>query len=109
MVRTTFLWVRGVSLLAHDYFYMIVCLSFFIRDHAAIYLLAVNGNALDTFFHVLRICHMDLVIAFAESSGERKITKIFRYTRINRQTLVCRVQAKNVLGDIDKCPCSGSG
>ena len=97
------------NILTHGYDDIVLSFTLFVRNNTTIYGLAVNGNGFYALFYVVRVYNLDIVSTFTELSGQFKITKSLRNTRINAESLMRRIYAQDVLGYVYESPCSRTG
>ena len=71
------------NILTHGYDDIVLSFTLFVRNNTTIYGLAVNGNGFYALFYVVRVYNLDIVSTFTELSGQFKITKSLRNTRVN--------------------------
>jgi len=97
-----------LSVLSHYNFYVVFCLSLYVRNDVTLYSGSVNGHGLNALLSAV-LLNGDVVGAFAELSGDLEITEVGRNTRINRKSFVCRIYTEDILRDIYECPSSSTG
>ena len=78
--------------------HMIFFFTILNRNHISFHPFSVHVQISDTFFHVARILHIEVVSGTAEAAGEGEVTESFRNTRINGKSVVGRLHAKDRLG-----------
>ena len=77
--------------LPHYNFYIYISLAGFIRNDMSFYSLAIYSHRCDTLLYILRILYGDMIVHITKFSGELEVTESFRNTRIDAQTVMCRV------------------
>ena len=72
----------------------------------ALYLLAVNGNALDTLLCSVRIVHVDVELSTTEDALDAVVLHGRWDARVNLYTVECRLDTKYELSYRIPVPCS---
>ena len=95
--------------LSHGNNYVYRSFSLFVGNDITFYSLSVNSHGSNSLLYAPGILYFNPVGAAPEASGQGEIAEALRYTGVNGKSLVGRIESKNVLGNIDKGPCCGSG
>lgn len=94
-----------ISSLAHHNRNVIVLFVFGERNDTAVNGSSVNKKGNNSFFHVVRVLDVDIIVGIAVVSVDIISAAIRRNAGIDTQTIPVGANAKDVLGDIDKGPC----
>ena len=98
-----------IYILSHMYRNMVFFLSFFNRNEISFHSFSIHIQIQYTFFHMIRIFHLDVVHGTAEFSGEGEITAIRRHAGVDAKPVIGGLYTQNGLGEIDKSPCGRAG
>ena len=88
---------------------MIFLLAFFKWNQAAFIFFAVYNHFLNTLLNVIRVLDFNVVNSIAECSGKSEITKSFRDTWIDTQSVVGWLYTQDSLRQVPESPCSSTG
>ena len=91
--------------LSHANSYVIFFLTFFKRNQAAFIFFAVYNHFLNTLLNVIRVLDFDVVNSIAECSGKCEITKSFRDTWVDTQSVVGWLNTQDSLRQVPESPC----
>ena len=86
-----------VQSLSHHSRDMILCLFFFEWNDMSFDLFAVYDQLLDALLYAVRVLDVDVVAGATEGALEMEVTEAFRYARIDAESVVLRLYAKDGL------------
>ena len=76
-----------------------------VRNNISFKRMAVQEHLADALADTIRILYRDLVLGSAETAGHGVLLPLRTYTWIYLETIVCRLDAEDVLGDSIPVPC----
>lgn len=84
--------------------HMIFFFTILNRNHISFHLFSIHFQISNAFFHIVRVLHIEVVSGTAEAAGEGEVTESFRNARINGESVIGWLYAKDCLREIDKGP-----